>query len=121
MATTVHQKQPLSKRDDLESLAWTLVKLHLGALPWEALDMKKEKDVLKQKEACKKNVAALGKLDPTMLKFFDVLLSTTAALRSDEEPNYPALLALVRDAWKAGTPKREFGSFPAGGKARIVL
>ena len=47
-------------RDDLESLAWTLLKLHVGTLPWEGLDMKKEKEVVKHKEACKK-----GAVHPT--------------------------------------------------------
>jgi serine/threonine protein kinase len=154
MATTVHQKQPLSKRDDLESLAWTLVKLHLGALPWEALDMKKEKDVLKQKEACKKNVAALGEMSPFMRTFFDgyhplytrtrpatshvrermhvslnlsvevcdaELLNAIWALRTEDDVDYPALLSLVKDAWRAGTPKKDFGAFPAAGKARLVV
>jgi serine/threonine protein kinase len=154
MATTVHQKQPLSKRDDLESLAWTLVKLHLGALPWEALDMKKEKDVLKQKEACKKNVAALGEMSPFMRMFFDgyhplytrtrlttsherecmhlslnlsvevcdaELLDAIWALRTEDDVDYPALLSLVKDAWRAGTPKKDFGAFPAAGKARLVV
>ena len=29
------QKQPLGKRDDVEALIWTLLRLFLGELPWE--------------------------------------------------------------------------------------
>jgi hypothetical protein len=31
----VLQKQALGKRDDIESLIWTLLRLYLGELPWE--------------------------------------------------------------------------------------
>ncbi|EKX31325.1 hypothetical protein GUITHDRAFT_149378 [Guillardia theta CCMP2712] len=42
MATTVHKKEPLSKRDDVEALLWTLLRLYLGELPWERLGGKQQ-------------------------------------------------------------------------------
>ena len=35
MAVSVHQKTPLGKRDDVEGLVWTVMRLALGILPWE--------------------------------------------------------------------------------------
>jgi serine/threonine protein kinase len=58
MAVSVHQCKPVSARDDLEAMGWTLLKLYRGSLPWDGvLDINR---VLREKQqVLREGVSAL--------------------------------------------------------------
>ena len=105
MAVTVHQKQPMGKRDDLESLVWTLMRLCLGQLPWEQGKVSPA-GILQQKLlVSSQGVATLPAakhLPPFMATLFDKMLAHVRTLDAPEkEPDYAALRKLVDAAWKS--------------------
>lgn len=106
MAVTVHEKQPLGKRDDVESVVWTLLRLCLGKLPWEhgkvsAAGVMQRKQRVK-KEGLKAEEACTG-LEGFMATCVNKMLAHVQGLKKPEsEPDYGALRAYVEAAWKAG-------------------
>mmetsp|Transcript_74887 Transcript_74887/g.121700 ORF Transcript_74887/g.121700 Transcript_74887/m.121700 type:complete len:419 (+) Transcript_74887:322-1578(+) len=105
MAVTVHQKQPLGKRDDVESLVWTLLRLCLGKLPWE--HGKVSPTGIVQHKLCVstqgvKSDPTCDKLPPYMARCFDAMLAHVRALDTPEgEPDYAMLRKCVETAWKS--------------------
>ncbi|GER25594.1 casein kinase I [Striga asiatica] len=79
-----------SRRDDLESLAYTLIFLIRGRLPWQGYQGE-----TKNFEVCKKKMAtspgALCSLCPAPFRQF---LEFIVNLRFDEEPNYAKYISL---------------------------
>ena len=79
-----------SRRDDLESLAYVLIYLYKGKLPWQGLYAKhnaeKEKIVIKKYMKTPLDELCSG-LSPYFIKF----LTDTRNLRFDERPNYNML------------------------------
>ncbi|GAV79502.1 LOW QUALITY PROTEIN: Pkinase domain-containing protein/Aldedh domain-containing protein [Cephalotus follicularis] len=79
-----------SRRDDLESLAYTLIFLLKGKLPWQGY-MGENKGFL----VCKKKMASspqmlCGLCPPAFVQFLEMVTN----MRFDEEPNYSKLIAL---------------------------
>ena len=105
MAATVHQQQPLGKRDDIESLIWTLMRLCLGRLPWEHGKVSPTAMAQQKLRLSSEGVAsqpACRDLPPALVKMFDNMLAHTRALHAPEsEPDYAALRKFVDAAWKA--------------------
>ncbi|KAI3724875.1 hypothetical protein L1987_64642 [Smallanthus sonchifolius] len=82
-----------SRRDDLESLAYTLIFLLKGKLPWQGF-IGDNKGFL----VCKKKMAT----SPALLCYFcpspfKQFLEMVTSMRFDEEPNYSKLIALFEN------------------------
>ena len=88
-----HRGIGLSRRDDLESLAYVLVYLFKGTLPWNRRGFNPSKenldDVASQKSSINPSIVCKG-LPPVAEK----LLSYAKTLRFEEEPNYEMV-----DSW----------------------
>ncbi|XP_022730129.1 casein kinase 1-like protein HD16 isoform X2 [Durio zibethinus] len=83
-----------SRRDDLESLAYTLIFLLRGKLPWQGY-IGENKGFL----VCKKKMAT----SPEMLCYlcpppFQQFLEIVTNMKFDEEPNYPKLISLFHNS-----------------------
>ncbi|OMO90069.1 hypothetical protein CCACVL1_07523 [Corchorus capsularis] len=83
-----------SRRDDLESLAYTLIFLLRGKLPWQGY-MGENKGFL----VCKKKMAT----SPEMLCYlcpppFQQFLEIVTNMKFDEEPNYAKLISLFHNS-----------------------
>ena len=79
----------LSRRDDLESLAYTLIKLRTGKLPWG--------EIARDKEMCKRkktNLLREGRYKPSeeicdgMCEEFVMFLNEVRSLRFKQKPDY---------------------------------
>ncbi|KAF5783453.1 putative protein kinase CK1-CK1-Pl family [Helianthus annuus] len=85
-----HLGRTASRRDDLESLAYTLVFLHRGRLPWQGYQGDNKSFLV-----CKKKMATspemLCNFCPAPLKHF---LEIVVNMKFDEEPNYSKLISL---------------------------
>ncbi|MQL96819.1 hypothetical protein Taro_029498 [Colocasia esculenta] len=85
-----HLGRTASRRDDLESLAYTLIFLHRGRLPWQGYQGDNKSFLV-----CKKKMATSPELlccsCPPPFKHF---LETVVNMKFDEEPNYSKLISL---------------------------
>ncbi|KAL8204692.1 hypothetical protein R6Q57_010315 [Mikania cordata] len=85
-----HLGRTASRRDDLESLAYTLVFLHRGRLPWQGYQGD-NKSFLVCKKKMTTSTEVLCEFCPAPLKqFLDIVVN----LKFDEEPNYSKLISL---------------------------
>ena len=105
MAVTVQQKKPMGKRDDIEGLIWTLLRLCLGKMPWEHGKVSAA-GVLAHKLRVRSHGAsgepACRGMASYMVELFDGLLLHVSALDAPEsEPDFDALRKVVQAAWKA--------------------
>lgn len=98
MSTTTQKKQPLSKRDDLQSLAWTLLKLYQGSLPWDGLGMKQAAEVCKMKEQWLDNGGAAEDQVVTALR---TIATMSAECGVGDDPDYAGARRAVEGAWAA--------------------
>ncbi|CAN4114092.1 unnamed protein product [Withania somnifera] len=85
-----HLGRTASRRDDLESLAYTLIFLHRGRLPWQGYQGDNKSFLV-----CKKKMAT----SPEMLCCFcpapfREFLDTVINMKFDEEPKYSKLISL---------------------------
>ncbi|CAL5428637.1 unnamed protein product [Camellia sinensis] len=85
-----HLGRTASRRDDLESLAYTLIFLHRGRLPWQGYQGDNKSFLV-----CKKKMATSPEMMccfcPAPLKQF---LEIVINMKFDEEPNYSKLISL---------------------------
>lgn len=85
-----HLGRTASRRDDLESLAYTLIFLHKGRLPWQGYQGDNKSFLV-----CKKKMASspetLCAFCPVPLRQF---LEFVVNMKFDEEPNYSKLVSL---------------------------
>ncbi|KAK6925726.1 Protein kinase domain [Dillenia turbinata] len=85
-----HLGRTASRRDDLESLAYTLIFLHRGRLPWQGYQGDNKSFLV-----CKKKMGTSPEMlccfCPQPLKQF---LETVVNMKFDEEPNYSKLISL---------------------------
>jgi hypothetical protein len=93
-----HLGGQLSFRDDIESLAYLLIYIVRGSLPWLALDTPSN-DVLLQQKQNTTVVELCDSLPPT----FATCLTYARELSFEQKPNYSFLLSLFRDL-RANTP-----------------
>ncbi|KAL3321360.1 hypothetical protein AABB24_039136 [Solanum stoloniferum] len=85
-----HLGRTASRRDDLESLAYTLIFLHRGRLPWQGFQGDNKSFLV-----CKKKMATSPEMlccfCPSPLReFLDIVIN----MKFDEEPNYSKLISL---------------------------
>uniref|UniRef100_A0A2P2MPY3 non-specific serine/threonine protein kinase n=2 Tax=Rhizophora mucronata TaxID=61149 RepID=A0A2P2MPY3_RHIMU len=85
-----HLGRTASRRDDLESLAYTLIFLHRGRLPWQGYQGDNKSFLV-----CKKKMATSPELlcyfcPPPLKQFIDIVMN----MKFDEEPNYSKLISL---------------------------
>ncbi|XP_039123865.1 casein kinase 1-like protein HD16 isoform X3 [Dioscorea cayenensis subsp. rotundata] len=85
-----HLGRTASRRDDLESLAYTLIFLHRGRLPWQGYQGDN-----KSFQVCKKKMATSPEMlccfcPPPFKQFLEVVVN----MKFDEEPNYSKLISL---------------------------
>ncbi|OIV91214.1 hypothetical protein TanjilG_30436 [Lupinus angustifolius] len=85
-----HLGRTASRRDDLESLAYTLIFLHKGRLPWQGYQGDTKSFLV-----CKKKMGT----SPEMLccfcpSPFRQFLEAVVSMKFDEEPNYGKLISL---------------------------
>jgi len=85
-----HLGRTASRRDDLESLAYTLIFLHRGRLPWQGYQGDNKSFLV-----CKKKMSTSPEMlccfCPAPLKQF---LEIVVNMKFDEEPNYSKLISL---------------------------
>ncbi|KAK9274114.1 hypothetical protein L1049_018928 [Liquidambar formosana] len=85
-----HLGRTASRRDDLESLAYTLIFLHRGRLPWQGYQGDNKSFLV-----CKKKMATSPEMlccfCPAPLRQF---LEIVVNMKFDEEPNYSKLISL---------------------------
>ncbi|KAF9597255.1 hypothetical protein IFM89_016396 [Coptis chinensis] len=85
-----HLGRTASRRDDLESLAYTLIFLHRGRLPWQGYQGDNKSFLV-----CKKKMSTSPELlccfcPPPFKQFLEVVVN----MKFDEEPNYSKLISL---------------------------
>ncbi|KAM0936263.1 putative protein kinase CK1-CK1-Pl family [Dioscorea sansibarensis] len=85
-----HLGRTASRRDDLESLAYTLIFLHRGRLPWQGYQGDN-----KSFQVCKKKMATSPEMlccfcPPPFKQFLEIVVN----MKFDEEPNYSKLISL---------------------------
>ena len=109
-----------SRRDDLESLAYTLIFLIRGRLPWQGYQGDNKSFLV-----CKKKMATSPELlccfCPAPFKHF---LEMVTNMKFDEEPNYPKLISLFDGLIEgpASRPIRIDGALKVGQKrGRMVV
>lgn len=95
-STNAHRGLRLSRRDDLESLAYTLMYLSKGTLPWQGSWVVSPAET-RELVLAKKSIAPeeLCKGYPAVLR---TLLTYSRDLRFDEEPDYSMLYSLFEKA-----------------------
>uniref|UniRef100_A0A2N9H9W6 non-specific serine/threonine protein kinase n=1 Tax=Fagus sylvatica TaxID=28930 RepID=A0A2N9H9W6_FAGSY len=88
-----HLGRTASRRDDLESLAYTLIFLHRGRLPWQGYQGDNKSFLV-----CKKKMATSPEMlccfcPPPLKQFLEIVVN----MKFDEEPNYAKLIALFEN------------------------
>eukprot|EP00004_Rigifila_ramosa_P004629 TRINITY_DN15108_c0_g1_i1.p1 TRINITY_DN15108_c0_g1~~TRINITY_DN15108_c0_g1_i1.p1 ORF type:complete len:604 (-),score=102.80 TRINITY_DN15108_c0_g1_i1:31-1842(-) len=94
-----HAGIELSRRDDLESLGYTMLFLARGGLPWQGLPGNKEEK--RQRVYEKKQSTTLQELCQNFPAQFITYIQTVRALRYDQTPDYAALKKLLQGALAA--------------------
>ncbi|CAM8897888.1 unnamed protein product [Rhodiola kirilowii] len=87
-----HLGRTASRRDDLESLAYTLIFLHLGRLPWQGY-MGDNKSFLVCKKKMGTSPEMLSSLCPApapIRQFLEIVVN----MKFDDAPDYPKLVSL---------------------------
>ncbi|KAJ8760010.1 hypothetical protein K2173_010866 [Erythroxylum novogranatense] len=85
-----HLGRTASRRDDLESLAYTLIFLNRGRLPWQGYQGDNKSFLV-----CKKKMATSPEMlccfcPPPLKQFLEIVVN----MKFDEEPNYSKLISL---------------------------
>ncbi|XP_030547560.2 casein kinase 1-like protein HD16 [Rhodamnia argentea] len=85
-----HLGRTASRRDDLESLAYTLIFLHRGRLPWQGYQGDNKSFLV-----CKKKMATSPETlccfcPPPLKQFLEIVVN----MKFDEEPNYSKFISL---------------------------
>ncbi|KAK7295846.1 hypothetical protein RJT34_18758 [Clitoria ternatea] len=85
-----HLGRTASRRDDLESLAYTLIFLHKGRLPWQGYQGDNKSFLV-----CKKKMGTSPEMlccfcPPPFRQFLEIVVN----MKFDEEPNYSKLISL---------------------------
>ena len=91
-----HMGLSLSRRDDLESLAYCLIYLYLGKLPWisgRSINGKSKDNILNAKiEFCSFG-KGLKSIDKNLVKILDYV----SKLQFEEKPNYKYIKELIKN------------------------
>ena len=90
-----HMGLSLSRRDDLESLAYCLIYLYLGKLPWTSSRSigKSKENILNAKIEFSSICKQLKNIDKNLVKILDYV----SKLQFEEKPNYKYIKELIKD------------------------
>ncbi|KAJ0793153.1 putative protein kinase CK1-CK1-Pl family [Helianthus annuus] len=88
-----HLGRTAGRRDDLESLAYTLVFLHRGRLPWQGYQGDNKSYLVCKKKMTTSTDALCEHCPAPLRQFLDVVVN----MKFDEEPNYSKLISLFED------------------------
>ncbi|KAF6140998.1 hypothetical protein GIB67_006627 [Kingdonia uniflora] len=109
-----------SRRDDLESLAYTLIFLLKGNLPWQGFQGENKGFLV-----CKKKMATSPEMLCCLAPLpFQLFLDSVTNMKFDEEPNYSKLISLFEHSIGSNAlmrPIRTDGSFKVGQKRRRMV
>ena len=89
-----HMGLSLSRRDDLESLAYSLIYLYLGKLPWTSSRSigKSKENILNAKIEFSSICKQLKNIDKNLVKILDYV----SKLQFEEKPNYQYIKELIK-------------------------
>jgi len=87
----VHKGHRYSRRDDLESLAYVLVWLLMGKLPWNSIKGKNMDNKIKEIESMKETLSP-AKICKDCPKEISILLKYARKLKYEDEPKYSKLV-----------------------------
>lgn len=92
-----HMGVELTRRDDLESLAYILIYFLCGSLPWQGLEStsRKKKSTLVRKKKASSSAAQLCKNLPNV---FEIFLQYARSLPYDATPDYTYLRSIFHHA-----------------------
>jgi len=93
-----HDKVEQTRRDDLESLAYVLIYFLKGGLPWQNLNVEKERR--RQVIGEMKKNATVGEITATLPDEFATFLTIVRKLQFSEKPNYAFLRQLFKKCFK---------------------
>ena len=93
-----HNGQRYGRRDDLMSLAYTLIFLLKGSLPWQGLQIANKEDKYKQ-IAHLKNTITNEELSKDIPIEFSIFLQYTKDLEFDEKPDYYFLRQMFNEVY----------------------
>ncbi|XP_042418506.1 casein kinase 1-like protein HD16 [Zingiber officinale] len=85
-----HLGRTASRRDDLESLAYTLIFLHRGRLPWQGYQGDNKSFLVCKKKMSTPPDVLCGFCPPPFKQFLEIVVN----MKFDEEPNYSKLISL---------------------------
>ncbi|CAJ1977769.1 unnamed protein product [Sphenostylis stenocarpa] len=85
-----HLGRTASRRDDLESLAYTLVFLHKGRLPWQGYQGDSKSFLVCKKKMGTSPETLCCMCPPPFRQFLEIVVN----MKFDEEPNYSKLISL---------------------------
>lgn len=98
LSINTHRGIEQSRRDDLESLAYVLIYLLRGSLPWQGLEAKSSKE--KYARIMQKKIEKQSKLCADLPSAFSILLHDSQKLPFNAKPNYNYLRQNFRDAFQ---------------------
>ncbi|KAJ6791368.1 casein kinase 1-like protein HD16 [Iris pallida] len=85
-----HLGRTASRRDDLESLAYTLIFLHKGRLPWQGYQGDNKSFLVCKKKMATPPESLCGYCPQPFKQFLEIVVN----MKYDEEPNYSKLISL---------------------------
>ncbi|XP_059429633.1 casein kinase 1-like protein HD16 [Corylus avellana] len=85
-----HLGRTASRRDDLESLAYTLIFLHRGRLPWQGYQGDNKSFLVSKKKMATSPEMLCCFCPPPLKQFLEFVVN----MKFDEEPNYGKLISL---------------------------
>lgn len=85
-----HLGRTASRRDDLESLAYTLIFLHRGRLPWQGYQGDNKSFLVSKKKMATSPEMLCCFCPPPLKQFLEIVVN----MKFDEEPNYAKLITL---------------------------
>lgn len=103
-----HQGIEQSRRDDLEGLAYTLIYLLKGRLPWQDVKGRTKKEKYDQIVQMKKDISEKLNKNNEYPEEFMFLVSHAQSLNFTETPNYSQLRQKLRDLFMKVSPNSTF-------------
>jgi serine/threonine protein kinase len=101
-----HTNKEQSRKDDLESIAYILIYMYKGKLPWQGIKHKEKKERYRLIGE-KKQQVTVEELCEGMSKEFVVFLKYVRNLDFDEKPHYSALKKMFLKLYKSRNYKND--------------
>lgn len=96
-----------SRRDDMESLGYVLIRFLLGSLPWQNLEAETKKEIY-DLILEKKKTTSLKDLCRGLPREFITYLEHTRALKFDEKPDYDKLRGIFGELFYRESYKKDY-------------